>query len=94
MADTLKMTREDVEHFLSEMNQILDVAESDLAAFEKINDRVLTEQNCSSSRKIKSLKDTNNEAYSKRKNCIADGIENLKEAKRMLTEYAEAVDLT
>jgi len=94
MADTLKMTREDVEHFLSEMNQILDVAESDLAAFEKINDRVLTEQNCSASRKIKSLKDTNNEAYSKRKSCIADGIENLKEAKRMLTEYAEAVDLT
>lgn len=94
MADTLKMTKEDVEHFLSEMNQILEVAESDLAAFEKINDRVLTEQNCAASRKIKSLKETNNEGYTKRKNCIADGIENLKAARKLLMEYAEAIDLT
>ena len=56
MSDTIKMTREDVEHFLSEMNQILDVAESDLAAFEKITSRVLTDQIVLHQISLKSLK--------------------------------------
>ena len=94
MSDTIKMTREDVEHFLSEMNQILDVAESDLAAFEKITSRVLTDRNCSAANKLKKLKEVNDEGHSKRKSKIAEGIENLKEAKKFLQEYVEAIELT
>lgn len=93
MSGNLKMTKQDVDHFYSEIDAILDVANSDLSSFEKINLRVLTDYNCSASKKLKRLKETNDEGFAKRKKCIEEGVENLKSARKMLEEYANELEL-
>lgn len=93
MSETIKITREFVEKQLKKMDEIIDVAETDLMAFENINDLVLTDVNCAASKKLKALKDTNEDAFKDRKKCISEAIENLRKAKKSLLEYINEIGL-
>lgn len=93
MGNVIKLDKAAVTDALSKIQKMIDVSEDDLKAFEKVAKELLTDQNTSSSKRLKNLAETNDEKAKGRMKCIQNAVANLKIAKTALTKYADAMGM-
>jgi len=93
MGNVIKLDKTAVTESLEKIQKMIDVSEDDLKAFEKVGKEFLTDQNTSSSKRLKNLAETNDEKAKGRKKCIENAVANLKIAKAALTKYTEAMGM-
>ena len=90
MGNVIKLDKAAITEALAKIQRMIDVSESDLKAFEKVGKEFLTDQNISSSKRLKNLAETNDEKAKGRKAAIENAVVNLKVARTSLHRYAEA----
>ena len=93
MGNVIKLDKTAVTEALAKIQKMIDVSENDLSAFEKVGKEFLTDQNISSSKRLRKLAETNDEKAKGRKKCIENAVANLKIAKTALTRYSAAMGM-
>jgi len=93
MGNVIKLDKTAVTEALTNIKNMIDVSEDDLKAFEKVGKVFLTDQNTSSSKRLKNLAETNDEKAKGRKCAIENAVANLRTAHAALTRYSEAMGM-
>jgi len=93
MSNVIKLDKQTVTDALTRIQKMIEVSEDDLNAFEKVAKELLTDQNTSSSTRLKNLAETNDEKAKGRKRCIENAVANLRTAKTALTKFKEAMGM-